>query len=157
MTVQDARYAARMSEAYKDLVERVANSMETYADRVRKEGLLIETAVGTHHGAAARSAIAELQTMLGNLSLWQLLAAAEEADEALREAAEAKPDLKTPQEWAATRGVRILDPDGWREEGSPPFDQPCEWSDDVGRRLWLCTVMPLEEEVGNKESGSWPR
>lgn len=54
------------------------------------------------------------------------------------------PVKRTPQEWAATKGLLIIDPDGWRTAGSPPFDEPCEWSEDVELRLWRCTVVPLD-------------
>lgn len=50
---------------------------------------------------------------------------------------------KTPQEWAADRGMQILDPDGWRKPDSPPFDQPCT-EDEFVERFWQCTVGPLD-------------
>jgi hypothetical protein len=52
-------------------------------------------------------------------------------------------EKKTPQEWAAERGYRILDPDGWRMADSPPFDQPCT-QEAFDWRFMLCTIQRIE-------------
>jgi hypothetical protein len=48
-------------------------------------------------------------------------------------------ELKTPDEWCAILGARILDADGWRGAGGRP------WSDPISReefdlRLIVCTI-----------------
>jgi hypothetical protein len=48
-------------------------------------------------------------------------------------------NLRTPREWAILHGVRVADPDGWRDEGVS-FDEPC--TEDVFiRRLAQSTVI----------------
>lgn len=49
---------------------------------------------------------------------------------------------KTPAEWAAERGSRILDPDGWRMDGAPPFDEPTTYAD-FSWRFAISTIGPL--------------
>lgn len=46
--------------------------------------------------------------------------------------------LKTPSEWAAERGVEILDPDGWRGRDAKSFDEPIT-AEEFDRRLVECT------------------
>lgn len=51
--------------------------------------------------------------------------------------------MKTPEEWAADRGLRILDPDGWRFESGQ--DAPKDFSEPIDevefeRRLIRSTV-----------------
>ena len=33
-------------------------------------------------------------------------------------------DLRTPEQWSKVKGIHIVDPDGWREEGSPSWETP---------------------------------
>lgn len=33
-------------------------------------------------------------------------------------------ELKTPDEWCEIKGIYIMDPDGWRSEGDPAWDEP---------------------------------
>ena len=34
------------------------------------------------------------------------------------------PDLRTPEDWCTEYGLDIRDPDGWRHEDAPPWDEP---------------------------------
>jgi hypothetical protein len=50
---------------------------------------------------------------------------------------------KTPEEWSAEKGIRIIDPDGWRNKGDFTWNEPidekefmflammstCDWSE----------------------------
>lgn len=52
-----------------------------------------------------------------------------------------KPELRTPQEWAALDGIRIIDADGWRLPNSPRFDAPIPRAEYVWR-VAICTIDP---------------
>lgn len=55
-----------------------------------------------------------------------------------------RPDgLRGGLEWAAARGITIVDPDGWRHDGTP-LDKPIT-EDEFEQRLVNCTVSPLSE------------
>lgn len=58
---------------------------------------------------------------------------------------------RTPQVWAELVGLRIVDPDGWREMASPSYDQPIDW---VGfsNRIQRCTVTTLPGFIAKWES-----
>ncbi len=49
---------------------------------------------------------------------------------------------RTPEEWAALIGVKILDPDGWRGSGGADFKAPCTW-DQFLPRLNISTIMAV--------------
>lgn len=148
-----------LSAQYVRQVGRVADSLRRYADQAEREGRSIQTGisgtslVGVNHTRAAANVIHELQTMFANLPLDGLLLTARDADDAHRGAVaaekaadeSAQPVRKTPQEWAADQFKRIVDPDGWREPGSPPFDQPCTYEEFLPR-FAACTVAPLQSE-----------
>jgi len=36
---------------------------------------------------------------------------------------------KTPEEWSAEKGIRIMDPDGWRSKGDPAWNKPIDEED----------------------------
>jgi hypothetical protein len=50
---------------------------------------------------------------------------------------------KTPEEWAAEDGIRILDPDGWRMKGAPDFYSPHTYAE-YKKRMTMSTIMPLK-------------
>lgn len=67
-----------------------------------------------------------------------------------------------PTKWAELLGVKICDPDGWRNDKAK-FDDPCNL-DDFMRRLKSCTIAPANEHPtavtdsqGNKiaQFGKW--
>ena len=60
-------------------------------------------------------------------------------DRAEREA----PNRKTPEEWAAVKRLYVLDPDGWRGEGSPSWDEPIDEAE-FDDRAAMSTVGPLD-------------
>ena len=41
-------------------------------------------------------------------------------------------DLKTPDEWCRLTGGKVLDPDGWRDDGTP-WETPLSWADFAAR------------------------
>lgn len=49
--------------------------------------------------------------------------------------------LRTPADWLALRhpGIEILDPDGWRGPGAPPFDRPLTY-EEFWPRFVRCTL-----------------
>jgi hypothetical protein len=47
---------------------------------------------------------------------------------------------KTPEQWCEELGYKILDPDGWRSEGDPPFDEPLTY-EEFWPRLAVSTIM----------------
>ena len=52
-------------------------------------------------------------------------------------------ELKTPEEWLEApefKGVVIMDPDGWRMDDAPKWDDPIT-IEDFRSRLMRCTVM----------------
>jgi hypothetical protein len=51
--------------------------------------------------------------------------------------------FKTPDEWCAIKGVRILDPDGWRIEGAPAWDEPIS-EVEFDERLMFSTQGPWD-------------
>jgi len=48
----------------------------------------------------------------------------------------------TPQEWCEFKGIRILDPDGWRCAGAPDWDEPIGESE-------------FDERAGMSTAGPW--
>lgn len=53
--------------------------------------------------------------------------------------------IYTPAKWAEILGVKIIDPDGWRDKNDPaPFDAPCDL-DFFMKRLKGCTIGPANE------------
>lgn len=52
------------------------------------------------------------------------------------------PTRKTPTEWATEAGYLILDPDGWRGEGDPDFDEPLTLAEFLPR-FFVSTVGRL--------------
>src|SRR5690349_9732469 len=49
--------------------------------------------------------------------------------------------LKTPEEWATAKGIRIMDPDGWRMDDAPEWNQPIN-EDEFNWRCGMSTVGP---------------
>lgn len=49
---------------------------------------------------------------------------------------------KTPEQWAAEDGIKILEPDGWRMPGSPSFRAPTT-REDYESRIWICTTIKV--------------
>jgi hypothetical protein len=49
------------------------------------------------------------------------------------------PDLRTPDAWCTEYGLEIADPDGWRTEDAPAWDQPITLPE-FAARYYLCTV-----------------
>lgn len=73
------------------------------------------------------------------------------------------PVRRTPAEWAAEIGYRILDPDGWRHDGGPPFDQPLTYAE-FEPRFAVSTVQavaPAGSTPGSRAEAfaryRWPR
>lgn len=62
-------------------------------------------------------------------------------------------ELRLPVEWAAEMKMEILDPDGWRRPGDPPFDQPITL-DDFLPRMWMST---LRSTVGDPDKFNLPQ
>jgi hypothetical protein len=57
-----------------------------------------------------------------------------------------RPDgLRSGLEWAAARGIKILDPDGWRDDGKPLDELIAE--DEFEQRLAQSTAGPWPEAV----------
>ena len=52
-------------------------------------------------------------------------------------------ELRTPQQWAARDGLMILDPDGWRYDDAPPFNQPISRAE-YDQRISECTIGPID-------------
>lgn len=51
--------------------------------------------------------------------------------------------LKTPDEWCRAKGLRILDPDGWRTDDAPPWDKPIREAD-FDNRAGMSTTGPWD-------------
>lgn len=58
-------------------------------------------------------------------------------------------EVRTPEEWMWVTGILIMDPDGWRREGDPPWSQPITREEFI-RRAGVSTVRgwpsPLFDE-----------
>ena len=52
-------------------------------------------------------------------------------------------DRRTSAEWAVRWGVRVVDPDGWREASAPDFDSELIDEGEMERRLAVSTVERL--------------
>ena len=50
-------------------------------------------------------------------------------------------DIKTPDQWCAEYGYKVLDPDGWRNENAS-WDEPID-RETFLRRLMVCTIMKV--------------
>lgn len=51
-------------------------------------------------------------------------------------------DLRTPSEWAALLDLYIMDPDGWRMDGAPAWDEPISRAE-FDMRAGMSTTGPL--------------
>lgn len=48
---------------------------------------------------------------------------------------------KTPEQWLEDEDFMIIDPDGWRHEDAPAWDEPITKAE-FDSRLLECTVAP---------------
>lgn len=53
------------------------------------------------------------------------------------------PPLKTPTEWAALSGIRIIDIDGWRSPEEKDFSLPVT-KEEYDQRVIRCTVQIVD-------------
>lgn len=51
--------------------------------------------------------------------------------------------LRRPDEWCRLKGVYVLDPDGWRDDGAPSWIEPITEAE-FDRRLSICTQAPWD-------------
>lgn len=55
-------------------------------------------------------------------------------------------ELRTPEEWGEIFGCLVLDPDGWRTDGTP-WDKPLT-REDYQRRMFVSTILPRYASAG---------
>lgn len=58
------------------------------------------------------------------------------------------PSLRTPEQWAEEKGIVVVDPDGWREDGYFLWDKAIS-EEEFDRRAAVSTT------ASRKEDGSW--
>jgi hypothetical protein len=52
-------------------------------------------------------------------------------------------DRKTPTEWCKAKSIRIFDPDGWRSDSDPDWNEPISEAD-FDRRAGISTAGPWD-------------
>lgn len=71
----------------------------------------------------------------------------QDACRSCKEEASRVAELKTPEDWLQTpefKGTIVMDPDGWRKEGSPKWEEPIT-IEEFRSRLLECTVLIAQE------------